>query len=63
MSVKFSVAPSPQLLVVKLNTPCGRVTPLGGDAEVNCDVAKPQPTPPPVKLAVMLPLPVADGAV
>jgi len=62
------VDPAVQPVVVKSNSPCGNVTPGGGGAGTALTATYwltpyVHPAPPPVKLAVMFPVPVADGAV
>ena len=68
--MKASVLPGVHPVVLKSNRPCGNVTPgtavggTGGDpggAPMKAGVANVQPGPPPVKLAVIVPVPVADG--
>src|SRR5688572_17007186 len=71
--VKARVAPGVQLVVRKSKRPCGKpIEPGGalggmgmapGGEPMNCGPEKEQVGPPPMKDAVMLPVPVPDGAV
>ena len=71
--VKLSVPPTAQPLAVKSNKPCGNTMPgpgvvggtgsAPGGAAMNCGEKRAQDDPPPVKQALTLPLPVAEGAV
>src|ERR1700686_5250880 len=62
------VPPGVQPPVVKLNNPWVKITPAGGGPAalpvtgMSCAVVKVHAAPPPVKLAVTIPVPVADGA-
>ena len=69
--VNVTVEPGVQLPSAKSNSPCGNtiaVEPAGGLAgspvsEMKLRLVKVQFRPPPVKTALMVPLPVADGAI
>jgi hypothetical protein len=63
------VEPGVQPVSVNVKSPCGKIAgavPAGGLAGLlvtgmNCGLLNVQPGPPPVKLAVIVPEPVADG--
>src|SRR5258706_5677217 len=71
VTVKVSVEPAAQPTVLKVNRPCGNNVPgagvvggtgvVPGGAPMKAGALNVHPAPPPVKLAVMVPLPVADG--
>ncbi len=69
--VMLIVEPGVQPVVVKSNSPCGKLTPAGAvpagglpaspSTLMYCAVPNTHEAPPPVKLAVIVPVPVAEG--